>query len=116
MTSPFPGQVLAAADLNAPYDTERVLDVPQSEANLVTSQIAGSDLHKPVIDIDLPAVLLPSSTPGHHHLFIDKPMSWETYVKLLDAMVEAGLVEPGYVNASVNRGYSSVRLPWVRKS
>lgn len=75
----------------------------------------GVGMHRPVIDIDLPVKVVPSSTPGHHHLFIDAPMEWATYLNLLDAMAAAGIVEPGYVTATRERGYSTVRLPWVRK-
>lgn len=71
--------------------------------------------HKPVLDIDMDCVLLESSTPGHHHLFIDKEMSWENYCKLMDVMAEVGILEEGYVKASKHRKYSAARLPWVRK-
>lgn len=112
---PMDGQVLSAVELDNPYDGERVLNVEAGAANVITSLITGSDLHKPVIDLDLAAKLVPSSTPGHFHLFIDREMPWETYVELLEALVKAGLVEPGYVDASRERGYTAVRLPWVRK-
>lgn len=71
--------------------------------------------HKPVLDIDMDCVLLESSTPGHHHLFIDKEMSWEDYCKLMDVMAEVGILEEGYVRASKHRKYSAARLPWVKK-
>jgi hypothetical protein len=71
--------------------------------------------HTPVLDIDVPAQLVQSSTPGKHHLYIDAPMTWDTYVKLLDAMQAAGILEPGYVSASKERGFTAVRLPWVSK-
>ena len=72
--------------------------------------------HTPVLDIDFPAALVPSSTPGKYHLYLDMPMPWEKYVKLLDVMAEVGILEPGYVGASKARGFTAVRLPWVRKS
>lgn len=71
--------------------------------------------HRPVLDIDLPCKLIESSTPGHYHLFIEHSMFWPDYVELLDALAKAGIVQPGYVNASKERGYTSVRLPWVKK-
>jgi hypothetical protein len=71
--------------------------------------------HKPVIDLDLDARLVESSTPGHHHLFIDKVLTWDKYVRLLCEHAEVGLVEPGYVSASIERGYTSVRLPHVKR-
>ena len=71
--------------------------------------------HTPVLDIDVPAMLVPSSTPGNHHLYIDVPMTWSQYKRLLNVMCEVGILEPGYVNASKERGFTAVRLPWIRK-
>jgi len=113
---PLAGQALVVAELDGAYDAERTVTADVEAANLITSRVAGTGMHKPVLDIDLPATLLPSSTPGHFHLFIDHEMPWETYVELLEALVKAGLVEPGYMNASRDRGYTAVRLPWVRKA
>jgi hypothetical protein len=124
---PLSGQVLAVVDFDAPTDGnyERPTEeVTSDAANLITSKVRlgtdvesafGTTLHKPVIDIDLPVKVVESSTPGHHHLYIDKAMSWEKYRHLLEALAVAGLVEPGYVNASIDRGYSAVRLPWIHK-
>ena len=72
-------------------------------------------LHRPVLDLDMPCTLLSSSTPGHHHLLIDSPMPWSTYLDLLRALVAAGLVESGYVGAAEERGHTGVRVPWFRK-
>lgn len=72
--------------------------------------------HAVAVDIDLPAKLVPSSTPDHYHLYIDKEMSWKQYKKLLRAMVKAGIVEKGYYKASVRYKASYLRLPWVKKS
>jgi hypothetical protein len=112
---PLEGQALAVADLEAAYDPDRAITTDTAEGNVITSLVAGTNRHKPVLDLDLPAKLLPSSTPGHFHLFIDKEMSWETYEQLLRALADAGLIEPGYVSASQSRGYTAVRLPWIRK-
>jgi len=71
--------------------------------------------HKPVLDIDMPVKAIPSSTEGHFHLYIDKEMSWDNYVKLMKVMAEVGILEEGYVNASISREYSACRLPWVKK-
>jgi len=73
------------------------------------------DLHMPAIDLDVPAHYEPSSTPGHGHLYIDVAMSWRKYRRLLKALVEAGLVEPGYYRASKARRATMLRLPGVTK-
>lgn len=125
---PFPDQVLMRVeDMDEDYDAEvggvRTETCNLDEANVVTSKmqpyvmhdVGDADWHRPVLDLDLSAKLLPSSTPGHFHLFIDSPMQWDVYVNLLEALAEAGIVEPGYVKASIERGHTAVRLPWVRK-
>lgn len=77
-------------------------------ANLLSSELP-SGRHAPVIDIDLPCRLVPSRTPGHWHLYIDKMMPWWRYRLLLKALVIAGVVEPGYYRASVSRRMTFVR-------
>lgn len=103
--------------------------VPLAEANVVCSDVQGEGHscpapncdhqshieHKPVIDIDVPISVIPSSTPGHSHLYINHFVSWDEYCNLLDALVECGIVEEGYARSSKARGYTAVRLPWVRK-
>lgn len=88
----------------------------EQEANIVTSHMGvGGELHAPVLDIDFGAQLLPSSTPGHFHLYFEKAMTWDNYCGLLKALGDVGILEPGYVKASLRRGYSSVRKPGVYK-
>lgn len=84
------------------------------DAEVVSSEIYGG-LHCPVLDIDIPAFLIPSSTPGHSHLYIDHPMKWRKYKRLLRALARAGIVEKGYVKASIYRKHTAVRVPWVKK-
>jgi hypothetical protein len=71
--------------------------------------------HRPVLDIDIPMAIVPSSTPGHGHLYLDKVLTWTQYAKLLDVLAEVGIIEPGYRDASHAREFTSVRLPWVTK-
>lgn len=84
-------------------------------ATLASSGLPHQGMHFPMLDLDHHVELYASSTPGKHHLYIGTPITWAAYENLLDAFVEAGLVEPGYVAASQTRGYTSLRLPWVRK-
>lgn len=71
--------------------------------------------HAPTLDIDIPAYLIPSSTPGHSHLYIDVEITWDKYVKLLNVMAECGILEEGYVKASIAKGGTYVRLPHIKK-
>lgn len=118
-TAPLKGQVLRrVVKWRGPgydgQDYEATLDI--NEASVTTSQVAGlPDIHKPVLDIDLPVKVVPSTTKGHFHLYIDKEMSWKKYLKLLDVLVEVGIIEDGYAGASEQRGFTAVRLPWVKK-
>lgn len=60
--------------------------------------------------------LIPSSTPGHSHLYLDKMMIWEDYVYLFESLRDLLILEPGYVSASLSRGQTMLRLPWVKKT
>jgi hypothetical protein len=119
---PMPGQVLMKVNrVDGEYDetTDERVVADLRNANVITSTVERSSWepprHKPVLDIDLPVKVVPSSTPGNFHLYIDHAMPWEHYVKLLAVLGEIGILEPGYVSASVERGHTAVRLPWVRK-
>lgn len=122
------GQLYAEVDFDRPRDDRYGgdngrLTTSLGEATTVTSVVAdswlatdgGPVMHRPVLDIDLPVHVTPSSTPGHHHLFIDKQMTWATYSTLLLALVDAGIIERGYAEASIDRGRTDVRLPWIKK-
>lgn len=92
------------------------------EATLVTSQLRETEdqpdnhnLHWPVLDLDLPTILLPSSTNGHYHLVIKHAISWDEYVVLLETLSSMGIIEQGYANVSITRGYSAIRRPGVTK-
>lgn len=128
-TPPLEGmvyEVIPTIDSEPDYSEANVrnftLDV--ETATVITSRVAGQDVaivntplerHKVVLDIDLPAELVPSSTEGHFHLYIDREVAWADYEELLWAMAKCGLIEDGYVSASVARGHTAARLPWVQK-
>lgn len=72
-------------------------------------------MHCLAIDIDVPAWLIPSSTEGHSHLYVDLMVNDDLLWNFLDAAAAIGLVEHGYVAACKARGMTSLRAPWVRK-
>jgi hypothetical protein len=88
-------------------------DAPEATAELVCSDIKGSPFgsHMPVIDLDLPCRLVESGTPGHYHLYIDKAVTFERYKAILESMALAGIVQYGFYDATVERGFGSVRHP-----
>jgi len=85
------------------------------EAEVVSSELKGSKMHAPVLDLDIPHTLVPSTTEGHSHLYLDVPMPWWKYRLLLHVLAWTGVVQKGYVGASVRRGHTDVRLPWIKK-
>lgn len=74
-----------------------------------------TNFHKPVLDIDFPAALIPSSTPGHFHLYLDRDLTWDQYCKLLYALEDANIIQPEFRRLAFERGYTTVRLPWISK-
>lgn len=96
-----------------PDDCGEVLTT-EEDANLVGSLLENGN-HAPVIDLDIPAQLIASSTPGHGHLYIDHELTWEQYKRLLLVLAEIGIIEYGYYHASIQKGMSHVRKPGVMK-
>lgn len=92
---------------------EDLTTVTEGEADLICSDVEHSEglAHRPVIDLDFPCQLVPSATPGHFHLYIDKTISWSQFEQVLFAMTRAGLVQKGYLDATRRRGYAAVRHP-----
>lgn len=71
--------------------------------------------HVIALDLDIPAVLIPSSTPGHNHLVINQYVSWPDYKELLTLLARIGVIEKGFADASIEREETFLRLPWIRK-
>lgn len=89
---------------------EQVVPSKRGTADVVSSKTISGN-HAPAIDLDLPCRLIESGTPGHFHLYIDAEIEFGKYMKLLEVMAEVGLVEPGYVKMSKERGMSYLRVP-----
>ncbi len=87
-------------------------DVPcrPVDGEMVTSELTDGR-HAPAIDLDVPAWLIPSRTPGNSHLYIDVPMTWRQYRRILKALRDGGVIEPGYYAMAVKKGRTSLRRP-----
>lgn len=74
--------------------------------------------HAVLLDIDYPAYLVPSSSPGKYHLYLDVPngVKHDDYMELLEVLGRVGVIERGYAEVSIKRGHSDLRLPHVHKS
>ena len=88
-------------------------------ANLVTSKsymTGGVQYHTPILDLDMDAALVPSTTVGHYHLYIDKVMPEEDYRKLIDVLVEVGILQSGIKEHQMDgEGFTAARLPGISK-
>jgi len=62
-----------------------------------------------------PFRLLPSSTAGHFHLYIDRETEWPQYAELLQRLTGAGLIEENYYRPCVRRKQSFLLKPGVTK-
>lgn len=85
------------------------------DANLVAS-MTEELTHRPVIDLDVPARLYPSTTEGHSHLYIDVDLTHEKYRRLLEVLVECGILGGGILKQFEMRGATFARPPWVKKA
>jgi hypothetical protein len=104
--------------------------IDREERDIAAANVVSSELYPPseffsssearhvvAIDLDVPAYLVPSSTSGHNHLYIDVPngIPHHRYMALLSALADCGVIEKGYADVSIKRGHSDLRLPWVQK-
>lgn len=108
--------------MESDYDSRRndkLAEVPEA-AHVVGSSLAKlkpdeEQHHRLLLDLDHPALLLDSSTPGHHHLYVDVEIGDVQWRELIQALAVAGVIEEGYAEASLERGHTDLRLPWVKK-
>lgn len=108
---------LAPSDITPVKEDGRVESTEQ-ESNLVSSELQGVDVegvHMPILDLDFPCELIPSSSAGHFHFYMYKECTWPQYMAVLTAMAAAGLIEVNYVQASIARRATFVRKPGILK-
>jgi len=121
-------QLYSAESLNGYRDRIKGLETTNSpekavlRSSLITRSFIGGvkalliqeekeNLHAPALDIDgINCEVRPSSTEGNFHLYIDKPMSWDDYTKLMKVMYEVGILEKGFYEMSVEAGMSFLRV------
>lgn len=84
-------------------------------SSLRTDEPAGLKRHAVLLDLDVPAYLVPSSTEGHSHLYIDVSVRERDYYRLLEVLADCGVIERGYADVSRRKGATFVRLPWIKK-
>lgn len=114
------------ASIHASYDkigAERIREratngnlrfVKRGEGNLISSLIA-PDMHLPALDLDLDHLYVPSSSPGHGHLYLTTPLSTARYHTLLSVLYSYGIVQRGILYQVEAHGMTTVRQPHVKK-
>lgn len=66
------------------------------------------------IRFDVPVIVLPSTSPGHFHIYIEKEMAWPVYLRLLQAMMKIGFLEFGFVAAAERREMTMLVKPGMK--
>ena len=97
-------------------DTDFAADI--ETANIINSRCKDDPKsHRLVLDLDFPARLIPSSHEGRFHLYLDGvTLTHDKFELLIKALAECGIIGQDYAKYSLDRGYTSVRLPWIKKS
>ena len=88
------------------------------DRHTLVSSLTRQGTHRPVLDLDsVGAALVPSTTPGNFHLYLDGiELSWREYKRFLKACQRAGLITDGYLKHSIRREQTLVRRPGLRKT
>lgn len=74
-----------------------------------------SEIHAPVLDLDIEHEYWPSSRPGHASLMLNVDLPAELHAELLDVLERCGILESGFVASAKAKGYAAVRTPWTKK-
>lgn len=62
-----------------------------------------------ILPFTAPVRLVPSRSPGHHHLYIDQQTSWSRYRQLLCALAKAGVIAEDFLQLSLSNRASYLR-------
>ena len=65
--------------------------------------------------LDCPAILVPSETLGHFHLYLEVKLSWPQYEMFLTVLCRAGIIERGFYDVCMRNKKSTVTLPWAER-
>lgn len=81
------------------------------DATHLSSQLRHGDHHVLVLDIEHSVEVVRTNKAGHHHVYINKSMPWEKYVKIIEAMADAGVVDEQWATQALTQGYAHASLP-----
>ena len=87
-------------------------------ANVMSSKVTngGGLFHFPMLDLDIPHMLIPSSTPGHSHLYLSTLLTTGEYRRLLQVLYDVGIIQQGILSQFDQHGATFLRLPDVKKT
>ena len=89
--------------------------VPPGTGNLISSMVE-ADRHRPIIDLDIPHMYVPSSTTGHGHLYLDGlEMNDATHFTFMAMLHHYGVVKDGTLAQVKAHNMTLARPPHVRK-
>lgn len=91
-----------------------LVNCTKEESNLVGSLLLNGN-HRPVLDLDFDCQLIPSSTEGHYHLYINKEVEPARWEELVIALRNANILQPGFADGSIRCKQNTVRPPWIKK-
>jgi hypothetical protein len=85
------------------------------DAQLITSKVNNDyNHHRPILDFDFPVSVVKSSS-GNSHVYIDKVLTEIQMDRLVDVLVEVGLLQEGVGNSWLRHKMLTLRPPWVKK-
>lgn len=84
-------------------------------ANIISSETNITGIHLPLFDFDFPCKLIKSSTKGHFHLYVNKPVAWIHLYPLIIAMRNAGLLDVEWANIAIRDKQMLLRTANTKK-
>lgn len=89
---------------------EEHVQVHPADANLVSS-IKANGKHCLFLDLDMAHQHIPSTTPGHAHLFINADLSRDALQEIVDVLAKHKILQAGVKRGFDERGFLSLRIP-----
>lgn len=82
----------------------------------VSERVNLSSGGRPSLLFNVPVSVIPSSTPGHFHLYIEAPLSWSAYRELLELVRAANIILGSTVPWALERGQTMLLKPGLSKA
>lgn len=109
------GEELARFDAAARKYGQHIM--PIDEAHPANCVISGApdgpySMHGPILDDDGGLFrVVPSRTPGHQHVYVNKSIPWAKFERLLRVLADCELIDRSWAELSIQQGTATLRLP-----